>query len=45
MDHEGHQGFPTIEAQIAGQCTQVVEEPFAWQELADALVAGVTNSV
>jgi hypothetical protein len=41
VDHEGRQGLATIEAQIAGQCTQVVEKPFAWQELADALVAGV----
>ena len=41
MDHEGHQGLPTIEAQIAAQCAEVVEKPFAWQELADALVAGV----
>ena len=41
FDHECHQGVPTVEAQVTGQRTQVVEEPFARQELADASVARV----
>jgi hypothetical protein len=41
LDHERHQGVPTVEAQIAGQCAQVVKKPFARQELAQAPVAGV----
>ena len=41
FDHECHQGVPAVEAQVAGQCAQVVEKPFARQELADAPVVGV----
>ena len=31
--HERHQGLPTVEAQVAGQGAQIVEEDLAWQEL------------
>ena len=40
--HECHQRLPTVEAQVAGQGTQIVEEDLARQESAQqALVAGI----
>jgi len=41
FDHERHQGLPALEAQVAGQGAQIVEEGLGPQERAQAMLAGI----